>query len=73
MIGPGKVKSVHTVTLDEPILLLINLDFCLSSEGALIHKPPSKSSDERGFAETLQKTIEGFNLILISQFSYLVT
>lgn len=60
VIGPGKVKSVHTVTLDEPILLLINLDFCLSSEGALIHKPPSKPSDDRGFAETLQKTIEGF-------------
>ena len=32
VIAPGKVKSIHTVNLDDPILLLINLDYCRSSE-----------------------------------------
>lgn len=60
MIAPGKVKSIHTVNLDDPILLLINLDFCRSSEGVLVHKPPRKVAEERGLAGTIQKTIEGF-------------
>lgn len=60
VIAPGKVKSIHTVNLDNPILLLINLDFCRSSEGVLVHKPPRKVAEERGLAGTIQKTIEGF-------------
>lgn len=59
-IAPGKVKSIHTVNLDDPILLLINLDFCRSSEGVLVHRPPRKVAEERGLAGTIQKTIEGF-------------
>jgi hypothetical protein len=53
------------VNLDDPILLLINLDFCRSSEGVLVHKPPKTRNklmgggqQERGLAGTIQKTIE---------------
>ena len=60
VIAPGKVKPIHTVNLDYPILLLINMDFCRSSEGVLVHKPPRKNVEDRGLAGTIQKTIEGF-------------
>lgn len=41
-IHSGEIKSVHTVPSDEPILLLINLDFCRSSEGILVTNPVDK-------------------------------
>jgi hypothetical protein len=59
VIGPGKMKSVHTVTLDEPILLSINLDFCRSSEGVLIHKPsPVDSSDSNRLTAAIKNLAE---------------
>ena len=53
---------VHTVTLDEPIMLVIILDFCRSSQGLLIHKPREATHEESGvnFTKTVKKTIEGF-------------
>lgn len=60
-ILPGKSKHIHTVTLDIPMLLLINLDFCRSSEGVLVHKPPIKDVEDKGLAETV---IEGFKGLL---------
>ena len=43
------------------MLLLINLDFCRSSEGVLVHKPPIKDVEDKGLAETV---IEGFKGLL---------
>ncbi len=53
---------VHTVTLDEPIMLVIILDFCRSSQGLLIHKPREAAHEESGvtFTKSVKKTIEGF-------------
>lgn len=58
---PGKSKHIHTVTLDIPMLLLINLDFCRSSEGVLVHKPPVKDTEDKGIAGAV---IEGFKGLL---------
>jgi hypothetical protein len=44
-INSGEIKCVHTVPSDEPILLLINLDFCRSSEGVLVTKPVDKVAE----------------------------
>jgi hypothetical protein len=41
-INSGEIKCVHTVPSDEPILLLINLEFCRSSEGLLVTNPIDK-------------------------------
>lgn len=58
-LNPGEIKCVHTVTSDEPILLLINLDFCRSSEGVLVHKPPSKETEDRGLTVAVMKGVKG--------------
>lgn len=57
VIESGKSKSVHTVTMDNPLLLLINLDFCRSSEGVLIHTPTSQDQSS-SLADTVYKTLE---------------
>lgn len=57
------VQSVHTVTLDEPLLLLINLKYCRSTEGVLIHKPANMTNlpnTGKVIAEALKSTFEGF-------------
>jgi hypothetical protein len=38
-LKPGEKVSVHTVGLDAPLLLLVNLGFCRTpvGEGALVH------------------------------------
>lgn len=61
VIEPLSTASIHTVSLHDPILLLINLDFCRSSEGALIHKPATITGEDRGLAETV---LEGFKGLL---------
>ena len=57
-IAAGTVKPVHTVTLEEPLLLLINLKYCRSSEGALIHQPRRCESTE-GIVGKMQAALEG--------------
>lgn len=57
-IAAGTVKPVHTVTLEEPLLLLINLKYCRSSEGALIHQP-RRSEGSEGIVGKMQRTLEG--------------
>ena len=57
-IAAGTAKPVHTVTLEEPLLLLINLKYCRSSEGALIHQPRRFESSE-GIVGKMQRTLEG--------------
>ena len=61
VIEPQATASVHTVSLQDPILLLINLEFCRSSQGALVHKPPSSPGEDRGLAETV---LDGFKGLL---------
>jgi hypothetical protein len=58
-INSGEIKCVHTVPSEEPILLLINLDFCRSSEGVLVHKPPNPIED-RGLTNVMMKGVKGF-------------
>jgi hypothetical protein len=57
-INSGEIKCVHTVPSEEPILLLINLDFCRSSEGVLVHKPPNLVED-RGLTDAMMKGVKG--------------
>jgi hypothetical protein len=57
-IAAGTVKPVHTVTLEEPLLLLINLKYCRSSEGVLIHQPRRVEGTE-GIVGKMQRTLEG--------------
>lgn len=53
-------KPIHTVTLDEPLRLLINLRYCRTSpQGILIHKPRHKGTDEATIAGKMIKTFEG--------------
>lgn len=58
-IAAGAAKPVHTVTLEEPLLLLINLKYCRSSEGALIHQPRRLQENNDGLAGKIQRTLEG--------------
>lgn len=61
VIAPGKAVPVHTVTLDVPIMLVIILDFCRSTQGLVVHKPTEiAGKEEVRFTEKLQQTIEGF-------------
>ena len=60
VIAPGKAVPVHTVTLDVPIMLVIILDFCRSTQGLVVHKPAETVREEVRFADKLQQTIEGF-------------
>ena len=39
IIEAGASKSIHTVTLEEPLILQIHLKYCKSSDGLLIHQP----------------------------------
>lgn len=57
-ISAGAVKAIHTVTLEDPLILVINLRYCRASEGVVIHRP-KPSASQRGFVSRLQKAIEG--------------
>jgi hypothetical protein len=57
-VDPGKAMPIHTVTLDEPLLLLINLKYCRTPDGVIIHQPSKKSGGT--LAGKLQRTLEGF-------------
>ncbi len=61
-IGAGMVQAVHSVTLEEPLVLLINLKYCRSTEGILVHKPPNMNEDSNAgiaIAAAVKSTIEG--------------
>lgn len=49
-LEPGQQVSVHSVGLDAPLLLLINLRFCRTpiGEGALVHHGVDPPHDARG-------------------------
>eukprot|EP00981_Chlorochromonas_danica_P005995 scaffold1244_cov162-Ochromonas_danica.AAC.31 len=57
-ISAGAVKAIHTVTLEDPLILVINLRYCRASEGVVIHRP-KPSASQRGLVSRLQKAIEG--------------
>ena len=53
-LEPGHQVSVHSVGLDAPLLLLVNLGFCRTpfGEGALVHHgvdpPPGMRGEQDG-------------------------
>ena len=49
-LEPGEQVSVHSVGLDAPLLLLINLRFCRTpiGEGVLVHHGVDPPPDARG-------------------------
>ena len=55
-IEPQATASIHTVSLSEPLLLLINLDFCRSSEGVLVHR---LVDEDRSLSETVFESFKG--------------
>lgn len=59
-IPAGTASPIHTVSLEEPLILLINLRYCRTSEGVLIHQPTKNGEGSEGFAGKLQRTLEGF-------------
>ena len=65
-VGSGKAKSIHTVALDEPLRLSINLKYCKTGKdsfdrnGILIHTPKTKGSGAESIVGKLQRTLEGF-------------
>lgn len=61
VIEPGRSKPVHSVTMDASLLLLINLDFCRSSEGTLIHTPDDLlHNSSTSLPGTIYKGLKGF-------------
>lgn len=38
-LSSGSAVPIHTVTLDQPLVLLINAGYCSTSEGLLFHHP----------------------------------
>jgi hypothetical protein len=58
-ISPGATKAIHTVTLEEPLMLMINLRYCKTSEGVLVHRPSTEQGAQNGIVDKLQKAIEG--------------
>ncbi len=57
-IEAGEAKPIHTVTLDAPLMLLLNLRYCKTLDGTLVHKPRNNDTSS-GIAGKIQKTIEG--------------
>lgn len=58
-VNATKQQSIHTVSLEEPLLLTVSLPYCRASEGILIHQPKHRINDRNLFANALQRTIEG--------------
>ena len=57
-LAAGETKQIHTVTMDVPLILLINLRYCRTLNGTLIHKPMSERGAGRGIASKIQRTFE---------------
>jgi hypothetical protein len=58
-INSVESRHIHTVSLEEPLLLKINLNYCKCTEGIIIHQPKLAQTDKSIFTNALQKTIEG--------------
>lgn len=56
-LSSGECRDIHTLSLEEPLTLLINLGYCRTTEGARIHIPLNHV--ESGIA-SIQRKIEGF-------------
>lgn len=50
----GTAKPIHTVLLDQPLVLVINLKYCRTPEGLLFHNPP-----DNNVAKNLLLSVEG--------------
>jgi len=57
-LGPGDTICVHTLTLDDPLLLKITLRYCKTIEGILINKPRLKLSETATFGDRVNKFVE---------------
>ena len=63
MIEAGAAKPIHTVTLEEPLLLQVHLKYCRSTEGLLIHQPKRAENSEglaSKVADKIHRTIGNF-------------
>lgn len=58
MLGPEESVCIHTVTLDDPLLLEITLRYCKTSEGILINKPKSRRRNKGSMAQQFNHVIE---------------
>jgi len=56
-VGREEVMPIHTVSLEEPLVLLINLKYCRTPDGVLIHKPDDEA--DQGLAGKIRNTIDG--------------
>ena len=59
-IEAGKLCHIHTVSLEEPIVLLIQLDFCSSNDPILVHKPRAAKANTSNIAEALKLNFNRF-------------
>ena len=64
-LDPGEQISIHSVGLDAPLLLLVNVGFCRTpvGEGALVHHGPDPPPGTRGETCSLQCAFAGPDLV----------
>jgi hypothetical protein len=58
-IDSSFVKAIHTVSLEEPLLLRVNLPYCKCVDGIIIHQPKNVRAEKNVFTNAIQKTLEG--------------
>ena len=57
-LAPGANVCIHTVTLDDPLLLKITLRYCKTVEGILINKAKVKKVSQHAFADKVNQYME---------------
>jgi hypothetical protein len=56
-LAPGASVCIHTITLDDPLLLKITLRYCKTVEGILINRPRNKLN-QTNITEKINKFME---------------
>ncbi len=57
-VGPGASVCIHTVTLDDPLLLKITLRYCKSVEGIVLNRPRDKVAESAKLADRMNNAFE---------------
>jgi len=71
ILSPGEIKPVHTVGLDTPLLLLMNLGYCRTpiGEGALVNHGASKRARLIGWSNINKATVQNTGVAKATNFA----
>ncbi len=58
LIPAGQLQTIHTVSLNDPLELSINLYYCRASQGVIIHQPKAQNQRKKYSVNPLQRTFE---------------